>query len=162
MLSSLSTKTGRNRSEVAGILIKRHQMLMATADLSGVSLEDFQTLCLLKSGIDTDQTLDAKFDFSYAIDYRLKELAAFTRETAGIIFKDDGPKSRTGMATTLEGDRSALHAVHKTIDGLDNVQCLALLEKIEEVYARAVESPAADLYEISRNVYEQGIRHHNG
>ena len=159
MLTSLSANTGRNRSVAAGILMSRYQWLMVTADLSMISLEQFQLLCMLKDGIDTEQVLDAKFDLGYAVDYRLKELAEFAREADEMRFENDSPESRSDMSANLEIERSALVALRQTIDGLDHVQCIALLEKIEEVYGRALELPSPNMYEIVRDVYTQRFRH---
>jgi hypothetical protein len=53
--------------------------------------------------------------------------------------------------------RSALVALRKTIDALDQVQCMALLWNIDEVYTRAAQSTTADLYQISKEVYDQNF-----
>jgi hypothetical protein len=46
----------------------------------------------------------------------MREIADFERESAGMIFRDDGPESRSEMVAILARDRSALVALRETIN----------------------------------------------
>lgn len=126
-----------------------------------LSLEQFLTLCQLQHGIVLAK-LDARAGITFSIDSRLQEIDDFEDEVAEMKFKNDGPKSRAAMIATLEADRFALGALRQSINDFDQAECRLLLEKVEEVYARAAQTNAADLYQISQEVYGQGIQHGNG
>jgi hypothetical protein len=63
MILSSATEAPRNPSKLARVMIGRYRMLMASVDLSAISLMDFQTLVALKDALDTSTICDARHDF---------------------------------------------------------------------------------------------------
>ena len=112
--------------EAAEIVANRLGYLVCTADLSGLSYEHFRTICQLLNGILTSELVDGKVFLTSVLADAIRA----------------GP-------FRIEDPSSILRAVEK----LDSGTALALLVRIEEVYAEARSN--MDIEISCREVYDK-------
>lgn len=116
-------------------LAERHGYLIATANLSAIGEDDFSMLCQLLNGLLTDQAVDAKHLLLGTLRDAVGEQDAFRADVENRRFPVDPPESRAAFRKDLDGERERLVKLIHLVEGLDDQACLALLTRIEEVYA---------------------------
>ena len=113
----------------------RYGYLIATADLSAVDETAFVVLCQLHNGLITEDMVDAKRLLLGTLHDALGEQDEFRAEIADRKFPGDTPESRAAFQKDLNGERERLVKLIRLVEDLDNQACVALLTRIEEVYA---------------------------
>jgi len=123
------------RYQAADYAVMRLSMLMLMEDLSSVSEPQFKLLCQLLNGIAVSPGVDAKSDLLSAVHGALSWQGAFRDDISGRVFAGDTRQSRSTFVRELDQERRHLRELADVIDSLNYGACVALLIRVEEVYA---------------------------
>ena len=118
-------------------MAQRLGLLIATADLSSINKAQFVLLSQVLNGLATENICDGKAVLVGAVSSALEEQEEFRLDIADRHFPGDTSESRATFTRELDDERERLRALQATIENLEDSAALALLYRIEEVYAGA-------------------------
>ena len=110
-------------------------MLVLTSDLSSISKQQFRMLCQLFNGIATELSVDGKAELRGVINQALTELSDVHGGISHGSFTGETLQTRLDFLRKLGREAKSLRELANVIEKLDDRACIALLIRIEEVYA---------------------------
>lgn len=114
---------------------QRLGMLIAQADLRSISKSNFILLCRLLNGLLTEGVFDSKDMLLSTIASGLSEKQESRLEIAGRHFPGDTPESRAAFMREFDEETERLGELYAIVERLEAGTAVALLYRIDEVYA---------------------------
>jgi hypothetical protein len=142
---------GGNRDCGAEYAKRRLGMLVITADLSKIKKAQFELLCHIFNGIETTQLFDAQDALLSGIHGAVMEQDEYREDIEGPLFAYERARTRSKVLWGLGAEKHHLLEMATLIEALGAAACLALLIRIEEVFA----SRSDDLTERCAAIYEK-------
>jgi hypothetical protein len=119
--------------DVIGGIVNRYSYLVATADLTAISFNQFPMVCMLLNGIETSASVDGKRELLDQVEHALQEHEGFRERISYLTFADDSVGAREDMARKLNVEQANLLSLKASLNELESGQAIALLERAEEV-----------------------------
>lgn len=137
-LNTYAENHSSNRSDATDTIIARYEFLTSSADLSNISLMEFQTICGLAQGVSTTDAIAPRNTLIGPLYQKISDQNEFREMLQNKpigFFKDDSLQNRDEFQNKLDEELIHIQSIIKLIKSFDEIQCMALLEYVEKVIA---------------------------